>query len=162
MGDGLPFHSWNLPSQSILASSIFQTELSVPFHSISYHTHLIRCELSRLYYLGRRSFTLILSIQVIRKDNSFYCACHSPQNLNHLILDCPDLLALRLYTKLFWLHTLIFDFWFKSWGVARLLGHGASIPRKSRVAPPSLFSVGTFFYVPFNNSSTNVKRIKCI
>ena len=34
MEDCLPFHSWNLPFHSILASSIFHIEISVPFHSI--------------------------------------------------------------------------------------------------------------------------------
>ena len=29
-----PFHAWNLPFRSILASSIFHTEISAPFHSI--------------------------------------------------------------------------------------------------------------------------------
>ena len=41
MEDCLPFHSWNLPFHSILASSIFHTEIFVPFHfpfhSIPYH-----------------------------------------------------------------------------------------------------------------------------
>ena len=34
MEDCLPFHSWNLPFHSILASSIFHTEISVPFHTM--------------------------------------------------------------------------------------------------------------------------------
>ena len=37
MAGCLPFHSWNLPFHSILESSIFHTEISVPFHSIPYH-----------------------------------------------------------------------------------------------------------------------------
>ena len=34
MEDCLPFLSWNLPFHSILASSIFHTEIPVPIHSI--------------------------------------------------------------------------------------------------------------------------------
>ena len=34
MENCLPFHSWNLPFHSILASSIFHTKISVSFHSI--------------------------------------------------------------------------------------------------------------------------------
>ena len=40
MEDCLPFRSWNLPFHSILASSIFHTEISVPSHSIF---HSIPC-----------------------------------------------------------------------------------------------------------------------
>ena len=40
MEDCRPFHSWNSPFYSILASSIFHTEISVPFH---FPFHSIPC-----------------------------------------------------------------------------------------------------------------------
>ena len=40
MEDCLPFHSWNLPFHSIQTSSIFHTEISVPFH---FPVHSIPC-----------------------------------------------------------------------------------------------------------------------
>ena len=43
MEDCLPFHSWNLPFHSILASSIFHTKISVPFH---FPFHSLPCSAS--------------------------------------------------------------------------------------------------------------------
>ena len=51
MEDCLPFHSSNLPFYSILASSIFHTEISVPFH---FPFHSISCP---VYKDGRKLHT---------------------------------------------------------------------------------------------------------
>ena len=48
MKDCLPFHSRSLPFHSILATSIFHTEISVPFHSIF---HSIPCPDCRFYII---------------------------------------------------------------------------------------------------------------
>ena len=48
MEDYLPFHSWNLPFHSILASSKIHTEISAPFHSIF---HSIPCPCWRFYII---------------------------------------------------------------------------------------------------------------
>ena len=46
MEDCLPFHSWNLPFHSILAFSVFHTEISVPIH---FPFHSIPCPVCRFY-----------------------------------------------------------------------------------------------------------------
>ena len=51
MEDCLPFHFRNLPFHSILASSIFHTEISVPFHSIF---HSIPCPGKNTSHFPRR------------------------------------------------------------------------------------------------------------
>ena len=49
MEDCLPFHSWNLPFHFILASSIFHTKISIPFHFLF---HSIPCPAAcQIYFI---------------------------------------------------------------------------------------------------------------
>ena len=89
----------------------------------------IRCELSRLRCHGH---SLILSsyLHRISRESEFCCsACGHPlQDFNHLVLDCPASEPLRKF--IFGFSLSILDLWSRPWGVARLLGLRASIPRK--------------------------------
>ena len=80
-----------------------------------------RCELSRLRC---HDHSLLLSSyfhRISRKENSGCSACgHSPQDLNHLLLDCPASEPLR--KSIFGSSLSILDLWSRPWGVAGLLG----------------------------------------
>ena len=81
----------------------------------------ICCELSRLRCHGHSVLLSSYLHRISRKENSASSACgHPPQDLNHLILDCPASEPLR--KSIFGSSLSILDLWSRPWGVARLLG----------------------------------------
>ena len=81
----------------------------------------IRCELSSLCCHGHSLLLSSYLYRIVREENSACSACgHPQQDLNHLILDCPDSEPQR--KSMFRSSLSILDLWFRPWGEARLLG----------------------------------------
>ena len=83
-----------------------------------------RCVFSHLNCNGH-SFLLISHLsRISRIENPSCSACeHSFHNTSHLILHCPATNSLRC--SFFGHYLSLYDFWFRPWGVAQLVGlHG--------------------------------------
>ena len=80
-----------------------------------------RCALSRLRCNGHSTLLNSYLHRVGRAETPSCSNCGSePQDLSHLVLDCPVLDPLR---RAIFGHTLsLLDLWSRPWGVARLLG----------------------------------------
>ena len=74
----LPFHSWNLPFHSILASSIFHTEISIPFHALL-ETHLTSLFKSRRWHTPSY-WNYVWQVQLVR--NMIYHYNHNCYNVS--------------------------------------------------------------------------------
>ena len=97
-------------------SLISTEELVLPRHA--------RCVLSRLRCSGHSLLLSSYLSRIGRIENPSCSACgHSSQDISHLILHCPATDSLR--RSLFGDSLSLYDLWFRSLGVARLLGlHG--------------------------------------
>ena len=87
-----------------------------------------RCALSRLRCNGHSTLVNSYLHWVGRSETPSCSNCGSePQDLSHLVLDCPVLDPLR---RTIFGHTLsLLDLWSRPWGVARLLGFRGIDPR---------------------------------
>ena len=84
--------------------------------------------LSPVYAATGTALSLTLISTVHRAETPSCSNCGSePQDLSHLVLDCPVLDPLR---RAIFGHTLsLLDLWSRPWGVARLLGFRGVDPR---------------------------------
>ena len=100
--------------------SVSPEELTLP--------HSARCALSRLRCNGHSTLLNSYLHRVGRAETPSCSNCGSePQDLSHLVLDCPVLDLLR---RAIFGHTLsLLDLWSRPWGVARLLGLRGVDPR---------------------------------
>ena len=120
----LQYHNWR--------RHIYHSYLNCQVSKVSLKELLlsrpIRCELSRLRC---HSHSLLLSSylhRISRTENSACSACvHPLQDLNHLLLDCPD--SEPLHKSIFGSSLSILDLWSRPSGVARLLGLRKISPR---------------------------------
>ena len=87
-----------------------------------------RCALSRLRCNGHSTLLNSYLHRVGRAETPSCSNCGSePQDLSHLVLDCPVLDPLR---RAIFGHTpSLLDLWSRPWGVARLLGFRGIDPR---------------------------------
>ena len=111
---------------------ISHSHLNFQVHEVSSEDLLLSCsirsELSRLRCHGHSLLLSSYLHRISRKENSACSACgHSPQDLNHLLLDCPTSEPLR--ESIFGSSLSILDLWSRPWGVARLLGLRGVPPR---------------------------------
>ena len=110
------------------AVSVSPVELTLPRSA--------RCALSRLRCNGHNTLLNSYLHRVGRAETSSCSNCGSePQNLSHLVLDCPVLDHLR--RAIFGQTLSLLDLWSRPWGIARLLGLRGVDPR-----PPSQEWVG--------------------
>ena len=87
-----------------------------------------RCALSRLRCKGHSTLLNSYLHRVGRAETPSCSNCGSePQDLSHLVLDCPVLDPLRL--AIFGHTPSLLDLWSRPWGVARLLGLRGIDPR---------------------------------
>ena len=96
--------------------SISTEELVLPCHA--------RCVLSRLCCNGHSLLLGSYLSRIGRIENPSCSTCgHSSQDTSHLILHCPATDSLR--RSLFGDSLSLYNFWYRPWGVAQLLGlHG--------------------------------------
>ena len=118
------YTSWRLSVQSGFFQhqipSVSPEELTLP--------RSVRCALSRLRCNGHSTLLNSYLHRVGRAETPLCSNCGSkPQNLSHLVLDCPILDPLH---RAIFGHTLsLLDLWSHPWGVAQLLGFRGVDPR---------------------------------
>ena len=88
----------------------------------------VRCALSRLRCHGHSLLLSSYLFRIGRAETPSCSACgHSPQDLPHLLLDCPE--SERLRRAIFGTSLSFLDMWSRPWGVARLLSLRGVPPR---------------------------------
>ena len=118
------YTSWRRSVQSGLfqhqIASVSPEELTLPRSA--------RCALSRLRCNGHSTLLNSYLHRVGRAETSSCSNCGSePQDLSHLVLDCPVLDHPR---RAIFGHTpSLLDLWSRPWGIARLLGLRGVDPR---------------------------------
>ena len=117
------YTSWRRSVQS----GFFQHQISSVSHEELTLPRSARCALSRLRCNGHSTLLNSYLHRVGRAETPCSNCGSEPQDLSHLVLDCPVLDPLR---RAIFSHTpSLLNLWSRPWGVARLLGFRGIDPR---------------------------------